>query len=61
MTRITRTAGCALVPVFLSLSAFTAANAQVMPYKYGFCYGVAGNPRVECQKLRDQIASAAIR
>lgn len=44
MTRITRTAGCALALVFLSLSGITAANAQEAPYKYGFCYASAGNP-----------------
>ena len=44
MTRITRTAGYALALVLLSLSAFTAANAQTQPFKYGFCYAFAGNP-----------------
>ena len=41
----TKCVGCALALVLLSLSAFTAANAQATAYKYGYCYGTAGNPR----------------
>ncbi len=47
MTRITRTAGCTLALVVLSLSAFTAAHAQTERYNYGYCYGIGGPPRVE--------------
>lgn len=41
MARIARTTGCALALVLLSLSAFTAANAQTERYDYGYCVGVA--------------------
>jgi hypothetical protein len=44
MTKITRIAGRALALAFLSLAAFTAANAQAQPFKYGFCYAFAGRP-----------------
>lgn len=46
MSRFIRTAGHALAILFLSLSAFTAALAQAPGEKYGFCQGLAGNPRV---------------
>src|SRR5688572_12259106 len=46
MPRIIRTAGCVPAVLFLSLSAFTAAMAQAPAQKYGFCQGLAGNPRV---------------
>ncbi len=46
MSRIIRTAGQALAILLLSQSAFTGAMAQAPAQKYGFCYGLAGNPRV---------------
>lgn len=46
MNRIIRTASYALAILILSLSAFTTTMAQSQPYKYGFCQGLAGNPRV---------------
>jgi len=46
MCRTTRTAGYALAILFLSLSVVTAAMAQAPAQKYGFCRGLAGNPRV---------------
>ena len=45
VSRIPRTAGGALAILYLSLSAFTAALAQAPAHKYGFCQGIAGNPR----------------
>ena len=46
MNRIIRTAGYALAILLLSLSAFSTAMAQAPAQKYGFCHGLAGNPRV---------------
>ena len=46
MSRTIRTAGHALAFLLLSFSACTAAMAQTPAHKYGFCQGLAGNPRV---------------
>ena len=46
MNRNIRAAGFALAIQLLSLSAVTAAMAQAPAQKYGFCHGLAGNPRV---------------
>ena len=44
--KLIRTAGFALAILVLSVSAVTAAMAQSPAQNYGFCHGLAGNPRV---------------
>jgi hypothetical protein len=46
VSRFTRAAGGAASILSLSLAAFTAAIAQAPAQTYGFCQGLAGNPRV---------------
>lgn len=46
MSRTIRTGGYALALLLLTLTTFTPAIAQTPSNKYGFCQGLAGNPRV---------------
>jgi hypothetical protein len=46
MHQTVRPAGHVLALLLLSLTAFTPTMAQSPPYKYGYCDGLAGNPRV---------------